>query len=168
MRHLLRRHEIVADDWRHFDAEAPAASAAGGIIVAFAELRAHRQTWLSRQGPLGVRIGPADPLEDLAPDLARLALVAVEFPGPTEGRGYTQGRLLRTRFGFSGEMRAVGPAVKQDLIFALARCGFDAFEVAPGEDLGACQYALQRYSVAYQRAAPLLGRLRQRESAPRP
>jgi uncharacterized protein (DUF934 family) len=112
-----------------------------------------------------VRIALTDKVEDLAPDLARFALVAVEFPAPTEGRGYTQGRLLRGRYGFSRELRAVGAAVKRDLIFALARCGFDAFEVAPGEDLEACAQALNRYSVAYQPGAPGTLALRQRFTA---
>jgi uncharacterized protein (DUF934 family) len=101
-------------------------------------------------------------VEDLAADLGRYALIAVEFPAPTEGRGYTQGRLLRSRFGFAGELRALGAAVKRDLIFALARCGFDTFEIAPGEDLEACVQALGRYTVAYQPGAPLASVARQR------
>jgi len=73
--------------------------------------------------------------------------------------------LLRARCGFAGELRAVGAAVKRDLIFALARCGFDAFEVAAGEDLAACARALERYTVAYQRGAPGSLALRRRFSA---
>jgi len=101
----------------------------------------------------------------LASDLDRCALIAVEFPAPTEGRGYTQGRLLRGRFGFARELRAVGAAVRRDLIFALARCGFDAFEAAAGEDLEACARALERYTVAYQTGAPGSLTLRRRFSA---
>jgi uncharacterized protein (DUF934 family) len=164
MRCVLRRREIVSDDWRHLAEDPDAAPEACGLIVPWQELRAHPELWAAHAGPLGVRIGPADRVEDLAPDLKRFALVAVEFPGPTEGRGYTQGRLLRTRLGFTQELRALGPAVKRDLIFALARCGFDAFEVAAGEDLAACARALDRYSVAYQSAAGP-ATLRQRSSA---
>jgi uncharacterized protein (DUF934 family) len=158
MRRVLRRREIVADDWCHFDEE-PAASR---VIVPLKELRANAQRWAEHAGPLGVRIGPADAIEDLAPDLQRFALIAVEFPAPGEGRGYTQGRLLRTRFGFVGELRALGPALKRDLIFALARCGFDTFEVAAGEDLDACAHALERYTVAYQPGASEPATVRQR------
>jgi uncharacterized protein (DUF934 family) len=163
MRRVLRRREIVADDWLHFE-EAPAAASTAGVIVPLTQLRAHPQAWSGRQGPLGVRIGPADKVEDLSPDLGRFALVAVEFPTPSEGRGYTQGQLLRGRLGFAGELRALGPAVKRDLIFALARCGFDAFEVAAGEDLQACARALDRYTVAYQSGAPGATALRRRFS----
>lgn len=165
MRRVLKRREIVADDWRHFEEDRGAASGTHGVIVPLKELRANFASWSARQGPLGVRIAPADKIEDLTTELERCALVAVEFPNPSEGRGYTQGRLLRARCGFAGELRAVGAAVKRDIIFALARCGFDAFEVAAGEDLEACAQALQRYTVAYQAGAPGSLSLRRRISA---
>jgi len=103
---------------------------------------------------LGVRVAPADPVEALAPHLSRVALVAIEFPGPGEGRGYTYARLLRQRYRFQGEIRAVGPAVKQDLLFFMRRCGFDAFELAPGENLAEAHQALHRFTLAYQPAVP--------------
>jgi uncharacterized protein (DUF934 family) len=165
MRRVLRRREIVADDWWHLGEDPNAPGDAHSLIVPLQELRANFATWSARQGLLGVRLAPADKIEDLAPELARCALVAVEFPNPAEGRGYTQGRLLRTRCGFEGELRAVGAAVKRDIIFALARCGFDSFEVAAGEDLEACAQALGRYTVAYQADAPDSLRLRRRISA---
>jgi len=129
--------------------------------------RSGRVAWQFTQelaGRLGVRLAPADKVEELAGQLARFSLVAVEFPSPSEGRGYTQGRLLRERFGFTGELRAVGAGVKRDVIFALARCGFDTFEVAPGEDLEAAARALDRYTVAYQPGAPVASVTRQRFS----
>jgi|SRR5580700_5443370 uncharacterized protein (DUF934 family) len=165
MRRVLRRREIIADVWRHFEEEPPTAGDARNLILPLQELRADPKAWSAYPGPLGLRIAPADKVEDLAAELPRLALIAVEFPSPTEGRGYTQGRLLRGRLGFAGELRAVGAAVKRDLIFALVRCGFDAFEVAPGEDLMACAHAYSRYTVAYQPGAPGSLTLRQRFSA---
>jgi uncharacterized protein (DUF934 family) len=165
MRRVLRRREIVADDWRHLGESPDGAQSAESLIVPLAEWRTNSPVWAARNARLGVRIGPADKIEDLAADLVRFALVAVEFPSPSEGRGFTQGRLLRDRFGFAGELRACGAAVKRDLIFALARCGFDTFEVAPGEDLQAAARALDRYTVAYQQGAPLPSVLRQRFTA---
>jgi uncharacterized protein (DUF934 family) len=162
MRLVLRQREIVADDWLPFEAGAAAATSARGLILPLAEVHANPQKWAAWPGRLGLRIAPADKVEDLAADLKRYALIAVEFPAPTEGRGYTQGRLLRSRFGFTGELRAVGAAVKRDLIFALARCGFDTFEIAPGEDFEACRHALDRYTVAYQPGAPVPSVARQR------
>jgi uncharacterized protein (DUF934 family) len=150
MRYILRRREIVADDWAHLGEEA---AEGGALIVPLKELRADAARWAAWRGPLGVRLAPADAPEDLAAELPRLALVAVEFPNGGDGRGYSQGWLLRTRLGFQGELRAVGAGVKRDQVFLLARCGFDAIELAAGEDLEAARRALTRYSVAYQPGA---------------
>jgi uncharacterized protein (DUF934 family) len=151
MRRILRRHEIVPDEWRHLGEDANETDA---LIIPSSELRTNSAAWHARRGRLGVRLAPADRTEDLADELSRLALVAVEFPGPSEGRGYTHGRLLRGHLHFKGELRAVGAGVKQDLIFLLARCGFDSFELAPGQNVDEAVRALERYSVAYQPAEP--------------
>jgi uncharacterized protein (DUF934 family) len=146
MRHILRRHELAADGWHYLGEDAAGAD----LIVPLAHLRTETEALATRSGRLGVLLSPVDRVEELAGLLPRLSLVACEFPSPGEGRGYSQGRLLRERFGFSGELRAVGAGVKQDLVFHLARCGFDALELAAGEDVEAAQRAWQRYEVGYQ------------------
>ena len=165
MRRVLRQREIVADDWRHLAESDDATRGTEALIVPLAELRANPVAWAGRPGRLGLRLAPADKVEDLVIELGRFELIAVEFPSPSEGRGYTQGHLLRERFGFTAELRAVGAGVKRDLISAMARCGFDSFEVAAGEDLDAAARALDRYTVAYQPGAPLASITRQRFSA---
>ena len=163
MRYILRRHEIVPDDWAHLGEEvAPGAA----LIVPLAALRAERARWSAWPGPLGIRLAPAERIEELSADLPLLKLVAVEFPNAGDGRGYSQGRLLRTRLGFRGELRALGAGVRQDQVFLLARCGFETFELAAGEDLNAARRALQRYSVAYQPGAAQVPLERQRFFAP--
>lgn len=161
MRHILRRREVVADDWRHLG-EDGADETGNGLIVPLAQLRSDPQRWLPSAGRLGARLTPVDPVEELVPLLEQLALVAVEFPNPGDGRGYSQARLLRERLGFRGELRAVGAGVRQDQVFLLARCGFDAIELAPGEDLEAARGALERYDVAYQPGDPQVALRRQR------
>jgi uncharacterized protein (DUF934 family) len=150
MRRILRRREIVADDWQHFGEDT---SDGAALIVPLTELRKDRERWWQWRGRLGVRLTPVDRVEELTQELPRLDLVAVEFPNPGDGRGYSQGRLLRERLGFRGELRAVGAGVHQDQVFLLARCGFDAIELAAGEDPDAARRALTRYDVAYQPAA---------------
>lgn len=159
MRRILRRHEVVADEWRLYGEPG---SDADPVIVPLSELRKETATWLTRGGAVGVRLAPAESLESLADVLPRLALVAVEFPNIGDGRGFSYGRLLRTRSGFKGELRAVGAGVKQDKIFLLARCGFDSFELPPEENAEEALAALRRYDVAYQPGAPLEGIKRQR------
>jgi len=103
---------------------------------------------------VGVRVAPADKVEDLAAHLGELALIAIEFPSPGEGRGYTYARLLRQRYAFTGEIRAVGPAVKQDLLFFMLRCGINAFDLVATENADEARAALQRFTLAYQPAVP--------------
>jgi uncharacterized protein (DUF934 family) len=159
MRRILRRHEVVADEWRLFGEDV---ADADPVIVPLAELRKDMAGWLARKGRLGVRLAPAESVESLADVLPRLALVAVEFPNVGDGRGFSYGRLLRDRLGFKGELRAVGGGVKQDKIFLLARCGFESFELPPEENADEALRALQRYDVVYQPAEPVDGIKRQR------
>ncbi|HSN71839.1 MAG TPA: DUF934 domain-containing protein [Steroidobacteraceae bacterium] len=157
MSRVLRQREIVADLWRVVDASTDPADA---VLLPLARWLAEREQWLERAGPLGVRLGPADPVAPLAPDLDRLSLIAIEFGAIGEGRGYTQARVLRERYGYTGELRAVG-RVTQDQIVFLARCGFDAFALDEAE-LESARAALDRYSVAYQRTDERLVRPRTR------
>jgi uncharacterized protein (DUF934 family) len=97
---LLRQREvIVADEWVAL-ADAPPADDVP-LIVPFAKFRENAAAFRARKGKLGIRLSPADKVEDLAPELPRLSLVAVEFTGPGEGRGYTQAKLLRARYHFT-------------------------------------------------------------------
>jgi uncharacterized protein (DUF934 family) len=156
MRRILKRRELIEDDWRYPGEEGTAETDRHpGLIVPFADFRTHSARWRAHQGRLGLRLSPADAVEDLAGDIGLFSLIAIEFPTPGEGRGYSQARLLRSRFAFDGELRAVGAAVKQDLLFIMSRCGFDSFELAPGQQLEAALAALSRYTVAYQPAAPV-------------
>jgi uncharacterized protein (DUF934 family) len=149
-RRLMRGRELVTDDWRSIDEDPNGVGLA--LILPLTRWQAERDRWWLWAGRLGVKIAPADRIETLVPDLKRLSLVAIEFPGPSEGRGYSQARLLRERFGFTGEIRAVG-YVKRDQIFFLARCGFDAFELSPGVDPAGALAAFEDFKVAYQQAA---------------
>jgi uncharacterized protein (DUF934 family) len=147
-RRLLRDGEVVADDWLYAH-EAEDTGDAGLILTLDAWL-SDRERWSSSGRRLGVILAPVHKVEQLAPDLARFALVGAQFPGPSDGRGYTQGRLLRERWKFAGELRATG-YVRRDQLFFLARCGFNSFELAESEIETACA-ALATFSAAYQPA----------------
>jgi uncharacterized protein (DUF934 family) len=147
-RRLLLDGQIVEDGYKTLSD--PDLAEGDALLLSFAEWQADRARWLARGGRLGVVLAPADEVEKLVPDLPHLALAGADFPGPSEGRGYTQGRLLRERFGFSGELRARG-AVRRDHVFFLARCGFNSIELPETELLGA-KAALGTFSAAYQPA----------------
>lgn len=148
MRKIIKQREIVEDTWKHADEDA----AADAVIVPLARFQQERDQWLASGKTLGVRLASADSVEALANDLPKLALVACEFGGIGEGRGYTHAQLLRRRYGFKGEIRAVGK-IQRDQVFYMARCGFDAFEFPEGANLDEALKAFEDFSVAYQPSA---------------
>ena len=147
-RRLLRDRQIVDDEWR-YAAEA-AGDATAPLIVTVDEWRNDPATWIARGTRLGLLLAPAHKIEMLAPDLEFFALIAAQFPGPADGRGYSQGRLLRERCNFTGELRATG-YVRRDQLFFLARCGFNSFELAEA-DIEDAHLAFATFSAAYQPA----------------
>ena len=104
---------------------------------------------LRARGDVGVWLAPADDPTLLAADAARLPLIAVDFPKFTDGRGYSIGRLLRERFGFAGELRAIGD-IQRDQLYYLHQVGFDAFAVRDDNDLRSTLAALDDFSDGYQ------------------
>jgi uncharacterized protein (DUF934 family) len=142
---LWRNREVQIDDWRY--AEGDEASGLGRIIE-FDQFLSEREKWLSSPGRLGVILKPEDRVEALAPHLSRFELVAARFSGPGEGRGYTQAKLLRERYGFTGELRAIG-YVRIDQLWFMARSGFNSFELSEA-DLKGADKALGTFSAAYQ------------------
>jgi phosphoadenosine phosphosulfate reductase len=88
----------------------------------------HRDEILANPHPLGLLVSPGDKVEDIAADLARFASVAISFPAFGDGRGYSSARLLGERYGYKGELRAVGD-VLMDQVPLMRRCGINAFVV---------------------------------------
>jgi uncharacterized protein (DUF934 family) len=144
---IIRKRAIVADDWTHVadDAELPEGSQP---IVTLARYVKHGGELAERHPRLGVRV-PSDKLPQDIPHVDRLALIAIEFPKFTDGRGYSVGRMLRDRHGFTGELRAVGWVLRDNLAY-MERCGFDAFELKPGKPLESALQAFGELSATYQ------------------
>ena len=155
-RKLLRDGRVVGDEWCYLaelpagDGEDDAVSKGRGaaLILPFDQWLSERDQWLAHDGRLGVVLQPAHKVERLGPDVSRFELIAAEFSGPSEGRGYTQGRLLRERWKFAGELRATG-YVRRDQLFFLARCGFNSFEL-PDSEFEQAAAAFHTFSAEYQ------------------
>src|SRR5260221_521455 len=157
MRKTLWRRELRADAWRY-----PGEDGTGEPVLTLAGLlQAAAEGRLARTG-VGVSLGPTDNVELLAPLVERLALIVVQFEKSGDGRGFSQAQLLGQRVGYGGELRA-GGAVSRDHLFLLARCGFDALDFAPGQELGGARAQVERASVASQCVAHTPGPPRPRE-----
>ena len=96
-----------------------------------------------------LRLEPADDPAKLGERLAGAARVEVNFPKFGDGRGFSLGRLLRDRYGYRGELRAVGHITRDHLLY-LERCGFDAYELREGEDAHEALAGFKVFSVSYQ------------------
>jgi uncharacterized protein (DUF934 family) len=98
-----------------------------------------------------IRLEPGDDPAKIADALGAVARVEVNFPKFGDGRGYSIAKLLRERYGYKGELRAVGH-ITRDLLYYMERVGFDAFELREGEDPAQALAAFETFSVSYQRA----------------
>lgn len=132
---LDRNGALCPDPWRREPAWSPTLAAADPeslpqplLITLTAWQAARPSDALMRCGRLGLVVpGETDPAE-LPDGWTDCALLAVEFAAATDGRGFSLGRLLRTRYGYRGELRACGEC-RVDQLTSLARCGYDTFEL---------------------------------------
>ncbi len=118
------------------------------LLLSATQWNAFRAQWPA-QTPVGVQLANDFEVRALAADLPRFALVVLNFPKWTDGRAYSQAHLLRTRYRFTGEVRAVGE-VLVDMLPLLARTGFDAVVLRADQSLDAAHRALGFFPGHYQ------------------
>ena len=147
---LLKHGTEIVNVWTHVEGEA-ALMPDAAVTLPLARFLAEAETLAGRNAPVGVRLFPEDDAGALAPHLEWIDLVEISFPKYTDGRGYSQAQLLRRRYGYRGELRAVGHVLR-DQIFYMNRSGFDAYETARA-DLPSVLEALNEFRDAYQPAA---------------
>ena len=163
MAKLIKNGRIVSDDWRILaldDDETPAAAVvpAGRVLVPLAVWQAHRDELAARadRGELGVWLDSEEGPEAIADDVAHFAVIGVNFPKFANGRGYSTAALLRTRYGYTGELRAIGEVLRDQFNY-LTRCGFDALQPREGKyddaQLEAALASLGDFTVPYQASA---------------
>jgi uncharacterized protein (DUF934 family) len=127
----------------------------GDLIISLTRFLSEGERLLGEGRAIGVRVESHEPVEDLAYDLPRIGVVALVFPKFRDGRPYTSARLLRERFAYKGEVRAVGDVLREQARH-MVRCGVDAFEPADGATPEDWNHAVGRFRHVYQRAADAL------------
>lgn len=119
----------------------------GDLLLSLEQWQAHRDQLSQRT--VGVWLKPDEFAEQIAADLEKLALVAIEFPKFADGRGYSTARLLRERYRFTGPIRAIGDVLLDQLQY-MHRCGFDQFALRDDQKLANAPRTLNYFSEAYQ------------------
>jgi len=153
---LLRDGQIInQDNWVVVGDESNLPERTASVLVSltrFIELRELQASDVTTSEELiaeGVLLTPTDDVHLLSPYLGKLKLVGIEFPVFTDGRGYTQARLLRKRLGYDGEIRAFGDIREDQLLFML-RTGINSFEFADLPDQNLIETLVTRFSTNYQ------------------
>jgi uncharacterized protein (DUF934 family) len=144
---LIKENKIIDDSW--VLVRETSELTAGKIIVALPVWIENKAALTERQGEIGLLLNSDDEPESIHDDLAFFSIIAINFPMFSDGRGYTIARLLRERYHFKGELRAVGD-VLQDQLFYMKRCGFDAFALREDKDIQAALKSLNDFSDSYQ------------------
>jgi uncharacterized protein (DUF934 family) len=118
------------------------------LLLTLTQWFALRTQW-PKDLAVGVQLANDEEVEALRYDARVLSLVTLEFPRWTDGRAYSQARVLRTRLRFTGEIRATGE-VLVDMLPLLQRTGFDAVQLHPGQQLDSAQRSLRFFASHYQ------------------
>jgi len=145
---LVVNGAVVADPFVRV-ADEDALPDSGAVLVSLATWQACEAALRQRTEPVGVLLTSAEHPEALAAAIDVLRLIALEFPTFRDGRPYSYARLLRDRFGFAGELRAVGDVLLEQLHY-MERVGFNAFEIDSDEPLADLAVADRDFSVRYQ------------------
>lgn len=154
---IIKNNQIVDDVWQVLklaEGETPESVALPGeaTLLPLAVWNARKAEIIARNAPIGVWLESNEGPELLADDLARFSVIGINFPKFADGRGYSSARLLRERYNYRGEIRAIGD-VLQDQLFFMKRCGIDAYAVRADKDIEAALAGLRTFSETYQAAA---------------
>jgi uncharacterized protein (DUF934 family) len=153
MTQIILDKQIANDDWT-LVADDMALTSAKEVInfVRWANaIDSEKEALIAKRdaGTLGIQLNAGDTADLLADDSQGFALINVEFPQFADGRGYSAGRLLRERYAFTGQLRAIGD-VLFDQLFFMMRCGFNAMAMREDQDLDLCVKGFETFTSSYQ------------------
>lgn len=151
MQRIIKNGEVIDERWHLLpvDASLDGISNSDDLIVPLGLWLESSHALKVRDGGLGVWLQSHEQIEEIVDDLKHFKVIALDFPNFNDGRHYSTARLLRERYGYQGEIRAIGDVLRDQLFF-LQRCGFDAFAVRPDRDPFDALKGLSDFSVTYQ------------------
>ena len=123
----------------------------GDVIISLQRFQNEGKRLIAEGRKVGVRIEPNEQVEDIAAELPDIAVVALAFPKFLQGQPYSSARILRERYRYEGEIRAVGDVLREQAGFMI-RCGIDVFAPADGATPDEWTHVAHRFRHVYQRA----------------
>ncbi len=144
---IIKDNQLIDDSWVAITDEAEIGE--GDVIVSCARLQENYLAFRKRSGRLAVRLLPDDNVAELGEYLQGLALIELHFPELADGRLFSHAWLLRNRYQYTGEIRATGHFLP-DQVFYLSRVGVDSFAPENTEHLLATLAGLKDFTVNYQ------------------
>ena len=151
---LIKDNEFADDLWQYLD-DQDALPDTGFFVVSLARLKSD-QACRNKHIKLGVKIDSDAEAEELQPYLGNLSLIVLEFPKFTDGRAYSQARVIREHLGYEGELRASGDIYPDQAVLML-RCGFDTFDVPENVTLDTWKKCVEILNTNYQRSYAIEG-----------
>ncbi|WP_426417465.1 DUF934 domain-containing protein [Aestuariirhabdus sp. LZHN29] len=145
---LIKNRTLIDDDFS-IKQSIEESTPKGKVLVSLEEWQSRRDELLQSPENYGVWLNTDDEPELLANDLKTVQVIAIRFPTFSDGRGYSLARLLRERYGYQGELRAIGDVLR-DQLFYLQRCGFDSFSVREDRDINDALEGFNDFSEVYQ------------------
>jgi uncharacterized protein (DUF934 family) len=148
---LLKDGKITEDVWAPVE-DGQDLPESGPVLVSLARLKAEHESLLAGNHSVGVKLANSDDPADIAQWLDRISLVALDFPKYTDGRALSQAQLLRRRYGYTGEVRATGQVLR-DQLRLMIRTGFDAMVIDEADAEAVYYFSANEFSEFYQSAA---------------
>lgn len=156
---IIKNRAVTEDDWivvRANDEGAlppPEALPAGKLLLPLSYWLTARDVLAGARpkAELGIWLAAGDDPQTIVAEFDAIELIGVDFPVFRDGRGYSSARLLRERYGWRGEIRAIGDVLRDQLLY-MSRCGFDAFAVREDKDIHDALRAFEEFSLFYQGA----------------
>lgn len=130
--------------------------ATGKVIVPLSVYAAKKEALAGRidAGDVGIWLGTHETLESLITqfdDINKLPMIAIHVERFADGRIFSLGTLLRTRYGYKNELRAFGDVLRDQLFF-LKRSGFTSFLIRADRSANDALASLKDFSTPYQGA----------------
>ena len=170
---IIKNKAIVEDDWivvrlNEQESAENVTVAEGKVIVPLKVWLAQRDA-LQQRAEIGVWLASDERPEDLKGDVQKFSVIAVDFPKFSDGRGYSTAYNLRARLGYTGELRAIGDVLR-DQLFYMQRVGFDAFAPRADRKIEDVLKGLTDFSEVYQTSfdqkLPLFRRVQRKGNSP--